>query len=529
MSGTPPTIAFTAPAPIQTGSSPSSSSTTSTLNQQWIKTTHFFPAAWPRSNNRSARSDSYHPPPNQSDAQPSHPDQDPLDAKAIEATRRELAFEEWKARCAKPKGASKTLFEDLRDMSRPEFHQPRIQQARQHNEAQLWGCVERIVPVYEAPLHGEPSSAGNPSYDQPGITLVIGHANGFHKEVWEPTLQSLVRSIAQSPEYSSKIRIDEIWNFDCTHAGEAGSINRENLGEVISWFDHPRDILQLLDHYLPSLPPPKSNQGMPTIKGPQWLPPTLKRTGQGQGRKHRRLVAVGHSFSGAALAMLTSSFPDLFEGTILVDPAFSPPERELFYAREGELPFESKGQPDASKLEDYKLSKGAVVRKDNFANLLAARKSFLSKPFFQAWDPRVLELHLRFALRPLLLPASEGSVVEQIASKDVPLTLSNSKWHEASAFSNTWMSKFGWYGLGQRRHKGWTGMISMEGGFYSQAVQDLITSIPGGLFYTMPGGHLVAMEQPDALGEKLAELIHTQTTKSEKGGRQGPQIPAPRL
>lgn len=146
---------------------------------------------------------------------------------------------------------------------------------------------------------------------------------------------------------------------------------------TVSWFDHPRDLLSLLTNFLP----PKrllSNSGRPSsgraqIKaqasqlenmGPVWLPPVLQRTAPSEGLHGRRIFGVGewcaaktvfshllllssrfrlsvsplrlaspprasvragHSFSGAALAMLANAAPNLFEGIVIIDGVINNP------------------------------------------------------------------------------------------------------------------------------------------------------------------------------------------------------------
>lgn len=271
---------------------------------EWISTTHVFPAAYPRSHPYSttppsARYDFAEP-------QPLPTGVSAEEIKAEEGKRRQRDIAEWDRR-------AQTHF-------MPDFYPPRSQQeadqiARDEaakSSPQLWSVVQRIVPVRKGSQQGEASSSSHTAPSQ-GYTLLLAHANGFHKETFEPFIGPLLETLASS---QSGIVIDEIWSVDTMGSGESGTLNRDHLGETFSWPDGVRDIRRLLFEYLPA-----QKTGNP--------PPTcLSKTSQ-PSRPNRRFIAVGHSYSGAALAMLSGAEPELFEAVILVDPI-------LFYADIGE-------------------------------------------------------------------------------------------------------------------------------------------------------------------------------------------------
>ena len=53
--------------------------------------------------------------------------------------------------------------------------------------------------------------------------------------------------------------------------------------------------------------------------------------------KGRKIIAVGHSYAGAALAMLAGAEPDIFEALFLVDPVMFVPEKCKCARRVGPL------------------------------------------------------------------------------------------------------------------------------------------------------------------------------------------------
>lgn len=68
---------------------------------------------------------------------------------------------------------------------------------------------------------------------EPGLTLIVCHANGFHKEMWEGTLREMTdRAAAQAG-----VKVDEIWALDFANQGESFRLNGGMIGPVASWAD----------------------------------------------------------------------------------------------------------------------------------------------------------------------------------------------------------------------------------------------------------------------------------------------------
>jgi hypothetical protein len=100
----------------------------------------------------------------------------------------------------------------------------------------LWSVVNRYARV------GAPKDQKDI-----GISVVLSHAIGFHKEVsiprhsslppvlkimakiWEPTIKHLI-SLCDRP--SSGIHIDEIWSIDAANSGDSALLNEKYLGDV---------------------------------------------------------------------------------------------------------------------------------------------------------------------------------------------------------------------------------------------------------------------------------------------------------
>lgn len=449
----------------------------------WIATSHFYPAAWPRSHPKSARSDIYLPPPPVDSY--IAPPADPESAKQAERRQRQADFDTIDKVFDTPLQKDASPRTELSLMADPAHHSQRLAEARQSNEAQLWSCVQRIVPVPQEPLYdsqspSQPQSQSSPSPTK-SITLVVCHANGFHKEIWEPALASLVQHLeTTSDSQGIRFSVKEIWNFDCVHSGQAANLNRDTLGEIVSWFDHPRDVFQFLDNFLPASSP------RPTRQSSKWLPTFLDRV-ESSSLNQRDFILLGHSFGATSLATAMTVRPTLFKGLIMVDPAmFTAPQYQQTL--------------DRSRM----LARGAIARKETFASVDSAKSYLLSKPFFQAWHPSVLQIHLRFGLRPLAVPASKALVADDLDDSQLsrsPVTLSNPKWHEAAAFENTFMSVYAAQGLSHDRHQGWVGLLSLKGGFDNETVRDVVSKLKKGCARRIEGGHLITQEDPHCLGK----------------------------
>lgn len=94
------------------------------------------------------------------------------------------------------------------------------------------------------------------------------------------------------------------------------------------------------------------------------------------------LVAIGHSFGGAALVNTSLINPRLFTSIILLDPVIEDIKHPTSKA------LVNKRSPVAM----------SVFRRDTWPSRAEAEKSFSKNAFYQSWDPRVLQLWLQFGL-----------------------------------------------------------------------------------------------------------------------------------
>ena len=388
-------------------------------------------------------------------------------------------------------------------------------------------------------------------------------------QIYEPALQQLAQQLSHHGlDASGALEIDEIWSMDMISSGESGVLNGSTLGPTVHWLDAARDIIQLLTNYLPSLPAMRAghNSGTRSSGGggvkdtsasssgttaQLWPPPVLTRCGVSSNTQEtlrvghrapspraRRIIAVGHSFAGAALSVVANAYPGIFEKIVLFDPILVPTEAVTPAINATVAANDAAATAKGKKVEDEidlpwadmkgtPLSSTASTRKDVWTSAAAARAYFSSRRVFQSWHPDVLESHLRFGLTPLR--NVEGAQQQMV-------TLAMPRYQEAASFAASWLSAYAYAALRSgafKRHygadasKGRTYLIVMrDGGTSSHLLDDFSEDFEPrfqqdskgganesgkllrGSVQEMPGGHLVAQEQPAAFGESFSRFAY---------------------
>ncbi|PYI12428.1 toxin biosynthesis protein [Aspergillus sclerotiicarbonarius CBS 121057] len=225
---------------------------------------------------------------------------------------------------------------------------------------------------------------------QPGdVTILAAHANGFPKELYEPLWGELyARSKANG------FRIRSIWMADVAHQGESSVVNEDLLGNDPSWFDHPRDLLHLINVKRKEMPRP--------------------------------IIGIGHSMGGAHLAQLCLMHPRLIHSLVLLDPVF---QRESTQLDGYEMAIRGRQMiTKTTQLSSY--------RRDIWPSRKAAAEAFNRNPFYRAWDSRVLDRWIKYGLRELptaIYPLDESKTKEE--SDDRPVTLRTTLHQEVFTFS----------------------------------------------------------------------------------------------
>lgn len=118
-----------------------------------------------------------------------------------------------------------------------------------------------------------------------------------------------------------------------------------------SWYDHPRDLLHMINHFRKQMPRP--------------------------------LIGFGHSMGGNNIVNLSLMHPRLLHSVILVDPVI---------------------QQEVSTKGNYQPAYLSTFRRDVWTSRAAAAAAFRANKFYQSWDPRALELWIQHGLRDLPTP-----------------------------------------------------------------------------------------------------------------------------
>ncbi|EMC96223.1 hypothetical protein BAUCODRAFT_467173 [Baudoinia panamericana UAMH 10762] len=183
------------------------------------------------------------------------------------------------------------------------------------------------------------------------LTILAAHAIGFPKELYEPLWDDMLKQW----NYSS-LRIRSIWIADASNQGASSALNEAIQGDDPSFFDHPRDLLHMINTLREHFPPP--------------------------------LVGVGHSSGATALIQLTLLHPRLLSSLVLFDPIIG----------------------HGSATEFATMFYRNTLRPDLWSSRSDCEQYFRS--LWRTWDPRVYQLFLQHNLHetPTLLHPEPGKV-----------------------------------------------------------------------------------------------------------------------
>ncbi|CAK5277020.1 unnamed protein product [Mycena citricolor] len=216
---------------------------------------------------------------------------------------------------------------------------------------------------YRAPSYASPPGNSDPRQRQGerGVTLVLAHGSGFHKEHYEPVIEDLHRLIAVSSATSRAApRIDDIWAVDHPSHGEAAILNEEAFHRQGRMDDGAREYGRALHAFL-----------------------TLPNAGIDVDFSKRRLVLVGHSMGAMAVILA------------LLHPARNLRPECLVAA---EL---VSGDPELLSAIRSALARGCAARQDVWGSREEAALFVKRGKMWAKWDPRVVEIFLAHGLRSL--------------------------------------------------------------------------------------------------------------------------------
>ncbi|KAJ6549469.1 Alpha/beta hydrolase fold-1 [Mycena sp. CBHHK59/15] len=293
-----------------------------------------------------------------------------------------------------------------------------------------------------------------------GVTLLMLHGLGQHKEQWEPVIEKLY-ALQSGGETLPRIR--EVWSFDWQSHGESAVLNEDAL------------------------------EGDPTSSPvDRWADAVAVFTKSNFVEGHL-LVGIGYSSGTMALMVSTTHFaPDQcpYIGIILVEPTIM--DQETWDTKRNEI------QPAFAM-----VTNAVNHRRDLWSSKEAAHQFFLGRFPWNTWDPRVVALFVKHALR-------------DVKDKDGNSCVSRScpKIHEANAFQVN--MKVTWDAAEQVAKL--SGVVPihvilgeevdlMPGAIRDSAIDttkgrrvDSITRIPN-------VGHAVVQQLPDVLSSTISDLL----------------------
>lgn len=186
------------------------------------------------------------------------------------------------------------------------------------------------------------------------LTIIAFHANAFNKEVYEPFFEDLYMSLKEQ----HGLTIGSIWIADQANQGHSAVLNDGVLGNDPAWFDHSRDVLQMVNTF--------------------------------RKQMKRPIIAVGHSLGGTQAVAAANFHPRLFESVVLVDPSIT-----MLGAKSGP-----------------QMMKFTMSKPETFKSREEAEAFVMKHPFFGGWDPRARRRYIDTAFHegPTLLHPQAGLV-----------------------------------------------------------------------------------------------------------------------
>ncbi|EKM75101.1 hypothetical protein AGABI1DRAFT_80306 [Agaricus bisporus var. burnettii JB137-S8] len=272
-----------------------------------------------------------------------------------------------------PKDERKKAFKALKESIEKYGEDPNI--AQDKHERVLWNVLNRYV-------RNDLTKANST-----GTTLFFAHGGGFPKEIWEPVLGRILKSMDAHV-------IDEVWLWESFQHGDAGLLNSENMASLFYWSDNSRDIINFFLHFLPS---DTVNKHLPIhlSRVSKWE--TERRISSGFG--HRNVVAIGHSIGGTAIALGAVDYPKLFSAIVLIDPIIFTQQTPTIYEWA------------------MKALWNALLRKDTWDSKASAYAEFASSPYYKPFDRDVLKIFVDCGLYETTVTTPTGATKSVVKSK----------------------------------------------------------------------------------------------------------------
>ncbi|PPQ72245.1 hypothetical protein CVT24_002345 [Panaeolus cyanescens] len=318
----------------------------------------------------------------------------------------------------------------------------------------------------------------NSAQEVHGLTLLITHCIGAHKEQWEPIIERLF-ILQQHRDRTQRIR--EAWSFDWQNHGDAAVLNQDILKdrpEGVSVFEWYPAITQFVRS--------------PMMKG-------------------HRIVPMGHSAGAATVyvsvpsltftndfmltyllhaSMLTTRDIPIYElpyaAMILIEPTIV--TRELFELQ----------REDRMASMDFAVA-ATSSRRDHWPSKEKALEYFSKRLPWSIWDPRVLRLLVTYGLQD----SPQGGVTLKCHRKQEAISYPDAEPHFEGAVQ-----------LSRICHALPVHIIwGTRNDLVPEFIQDSLSDVSQGCIVASVvkikrAGHMVVQEQPDRLAHVISDMLN---------------------
>ncbi|KAJ3928375.1 MAG: alpha/beta-hydrolase [Lentinula lateritia] len=323
-----------------------------------------------------------------------------------------------------------------------------------------------------------------------GYTLILLHATGMHKETWEVFIEHLFdyslrrvsRSSDSTPTHSSydidrsDIWIEDVFSIESPNHGESAVINEQVLKTTYE------------DRWSPS----EYGRAVHTFL-------TAGANAVGVDFTKRRLVGICHSVGAPALFLMHNLIPTYtFTSVIAIEPGIS-----------------LKGNPETDMVSQM-LNAWTWLRHDVWPSRKAAKMDLQANPLYGTWDPRVLDLYIRYGLRE----HRAAKYKQPFQFKGVTTALT--KEQEAATYRSDELvvDALEAYSAATRKMPVYL-IWGTENNVATPELQELLADKEAGRFprsisYVENAGHLVVQQQPDSLAELVLSILHKSVATRNK-------------
>ncbi|PVU96959.1 hypothetical protein BB559_002185 [Furculomyces boomerangus] len=284
-----------------------------------------------------------------------------------------------------------------------------------------------------------------PKAGKKAATIIMAHANGFHKELYEPMVRNILKSMNDA--VNENIYYEKIVSIDLSTQGESAILNSEIFDiqkDKCNWLDYARDMLTIMDHL---------------------------------GLKSNETIGVGHSMGACSMFAAEIMRPSLFKCIVALEPVVK----------------------SAAKNADkaHPLIEITKRRKNNFKTKEEFKAYLKSKVVYQSWTDEVVDLH------------AEHGLIKAVSGGNVFWKLKCDPIIEANTFNGSGYATRLFAEKGEYIQCPVVLVRGMSSTFTErQPFVDFLNGIPKGTMVEIPDcGHLFPLEVPDKAADAVMEVL----------------------